>query len=195
MKKIAVTLVLIFTVSIGYSQERRMMNKRTQMTPEQQATIMAKKLALQLDLNKDQTRKITSLYTNMAKDRKAKGMKMRKEATAEREKLMKIKKSSKNNADFKMKVEKAVKEGKIKKESLRRGKTRRQIDYASANKALDNRLDFQNKMKRILTPEQYQKFKKLQKNRVAKVNKHQKGMKKRKMQKKGKMQKRSKRQR
>lgn len=194
MKKIAFTLAFIFTVSAGFSQQRKRMAKVDTMTLEQRATLSAKKMALQLDLTKDQTKKITALYTEMGKQRKEKGDKMRKEAMASRAKLAKIKKESKDNADFKVRVGKAIKSGELKKEDatlMRRGRGRTKIDFDTANEALDNRIEFQSKMKNILTPEQYQKFTKLQKRKVGKAKKM-KAAKKQKMAKNKKMRKRGK---
>ena len=167
MKKIALVLAFIFTVSAGYTQQRKRMGRVDTMTPEQRVTLSVKRMALQLDLSKDQTKKITALYTEMGKQRKAKGDQMRKDAMASKTKLAKIKKESKDNADFKEKVEKAIKSGELKKGDLNR--KRRRVDFDSANKVLDNRIEFQSKMKNILTAEQYEKFKKLQKNKMGKA--------------------------
>ncbi len=169
MKKIALVLAFIFTVSAGYSQQRKRMGRVDSMTPEQRATLSVKRMALQLDLSKDQTTKITALYTEMGKQRKVKGDQMRKDAMASKTKLAKIKKESKDNADFKEKVEKAIKSGELKKGDL--NKMRRRVDFDSANKALDNRIEFQSKMKNILTPEQYEKFTKLQKRKMGDAKK------------------------
>lgn len=200
MKKLALALALIFTVSAGFSQQRKRMARNNNMTPEQRATLTAKKLTLQLDLSKDQTRKITALYTKMAKERKAKGDKMKKGAMASKAKLAKIKKQSKNNADFKERVQKELKAGRLQKEDvalLRRGRGRAKVDFDTANKALDNRIEFQSKMKKILSPEQYQKFTKIQKRNASMVKKKMaarkgKMAKKKKMAKKRKMRKRGK---
>ena len=194
MKKVALVLAFIFTVSAGFSQQRKRMAKKNNMTPEQRATLSAKKLTLQLDLSKDQTRKITALYKDMAKERRAKGDKMKKDAMASKAKLAKIKKNSKNNADFKARVQKELKAGRLQKEDvalLRRGRGKAKMDFETANKALDNRIAFQTKMKKILSPEQYQKFSKLQKRKVGKA-KRMMAVKKQKMAKKRKMKKRSK---
>ena len=143
------------------------MAKKNNMTPEQRATLSAKKLTLQLDLSKDQTRKITALYKDMAKERRAKGDKMRKEAEASRAKLAKNKKND-----------------------IKRNR-RPKVDFKTANEALDKRIAFQAKMKKILSPEQYQKFSKLQKRKTGKA-KRMMAVKKQKMAKKRKMKKRSK---
>ena len=168
MKNIAFVLAFLLTVSAGYSQQRKRMAKADVMTPEQRATLSVKRMALQLDLSKDQTTKITALYTEMGKQRKVKGDQMRKEALASRTKLAELKKNSKDNADFKEKVEKAIKSGKLTKEDVARMK-RARVDFNTANEALDNRIEFQAKMKQILSPEQYGKFRKLQKNRMGKA--------------------------
>ena len=167
MKKVALALAFIFTVSAGFYQQRKRMAKKNNMTPEQVATLSAKKLTLQLDLSKDQTRKITALYTDMAKQRKVKGDKMRKEAEASRAKL-----------------------AKNKKDDVRRQR-RPRADFETTNEALDNRIAFQAKMKKILTSEQYEKFSILQKRKVGKAKKMMAG-KKKKMAKNKKMKKRGK---
>jgi hypothetical protein len=165
MKKVALLLAFIFTVSSGFSQQRKKMRKAEHMTPEQRTTLTVKKLTLALDLDKAQARKVKALYEKMSKER-TKMMKERRDNSMEkREKLMKIKKSSKDNADFKRKVEKAIKEGKLKKEDLRRTK-RRRPNYEAQNKALDHMIALQTEMKKILTKEQYEKFKKLKKRRM-----------------------------
>lgn len=164
MKKVALALAFILTVSVGFSQQRKRMAKADNMTSEQRVTLSVKRMALQLDLSKDQTRKITTLYTDVAKQRKVKGDKMRNDAVASRDKIAKIKKDSKDNADFKERIGKAIKFGELKKEDVNRRKGR--VDFDSANDALDNRIEFQAKMKKILTPVQYVKFTKLQKRKV-----------------------------
>jgi len=169
MKKVAFVFVFIFIVSAGFSQQRKRMDKADNMTPEQRVTLSVKKMALQLDLSKDQTQKITALYTDTAKQRKVKGDKMRNDAIASRGKLANIKKESKDNADFKERVGKAIKSGELKKEDDNR--MRRKVDFDTANDALDNRIEFQSKMKKVLTPEQYKKFTKLQKRKVINAKK------------------------
>ena len=200
MKKLALTLAFIFTVSAGFSQKGKRMARNNAMTPEQRATLTAKKLTLQLGLSKDQTRKITALYSKMAKERKARADKMKKNALASRAKLAKIKKQSKNNADFKERVQKELKAGRLQKEDvalLRKRRGRVKVDFETANRALDNRIEFQSKMKKILSSEQYQKFTKIQKRnalllkkkmvvRKGKMAKKSKMTKKRKMRKRGK---------
>lgn len=188
MKKVALAFAFILTVSAGFSQQRKRMAKADNMTPEQRATLSVKRMALQLDLSKNQTQEITALYTDMAKQRKVKGDKMRNDAVASRGKLAKIKKNSKSNVDFKERVGKAIKSGELKKEDVNR--MRRRVDFDTANDALDNRIEFQAKMKKVLTPEQYKKFTKLQKRKVGKAKKKM-GSKKR-MDSKKKMRKRGK---
>ena len=97
MKKIALVLAFIFTVSAGYSQQRKRMGRVDSMTPEQRVTLSVKRMALQLDLSKDQTTKITALYIEMGKQRKVKGDQMRKDAMASKTKLAKIKKEKGEN--------------------------------------------------------------------------------------------------
>lgn len=164
MKKVAFAFAFILTVSVGFSQQRKRMGKTNNMTLEQRVTLSVKKMALQLDLSKNQTQKITAFYTDMAKQRKVKRGKMRNNAVASRGKLAKIKKNSKDNVDFKERVRKAIKSGELKKEDVNR--MRQKVDFETANDALDNRIEFQAKMKKVLNPEQYKKFTKLQKRKV-----------------------------
>jgi protein CpxP len=185
MKKIAFALAFILTASAGFSQQRKRMGKADMMTPEQRATLTVKRMALQLDLTKDQTQKITALYTEMGTQRKVKGDQMRKDALASRAKLAKIKKESKDKADFKERMGRAIKSGELKKEDVKR--MRRRVDFDTANTALDNRIEFQAKMKKILNPEQYEKFTKLQKRKIGKAKKKMASkMKNKKMRKRGK---------
>lgn len=186
MKKVALVFAFILTVSAGFSQQRKRMGKADNMTPEQRATLSVKRMALQLDLSKNQTQEITALYKDMAKQRKVKGDKMRNDAVASRGKLAKIKKDSKNNVDFKERVGKAIKSGELKKEDVNR--MRRRVDFDTANNALDNRIEFQARMKKVLNPEQYKKFTKLQKRKVntAKKKMGSKNKMKNKMRKRGK---------
>ena len=79
---------------------------------------------------------------------------------------------------------------KNKKDDVRRQR-RPRADFETANEALDNRIAFQAKMKKILTSEQYEKFSKLQKRKVGKAKKMMAG-KKKKMAKNKKMKKRGK---
>lgn len=178
MKKVALLLAFIFTVSAGFSQQRKRMHRADNLTPQQRTTLNVKRLALALDLTKDQTNKVAKLYSKMANERMQHIQKNRKKNAVAKEKLMKIKKVSKDRADFKRRVEAAIKKGELKKEDLRKMR-RRQVDFETANKALDKRIEFQSKMKRILTPEQYKKFKNLKKYKVAKTKKRRIAMKKR----------------
>ena len=193
MKKVAILLALIFTVSAGFSQQRkRTARVADNMTAEQRTTLAVKKLTLALDLDKSQAKKIQSLYSKMGKVRMEKGKKMRKEGMVKREKMMKIKKASKDGADYKKRIGVAIKKGELKREDLGRRRAK-VIDFDTANKALDTRIDFQNKMKKILNPSQYASFKKFQKRKGPKSQKRRKVMKTKKTMKKGKMQKRAKR--
>ena len=172
MKKIALVLAFIFTVSAGFSQQRkRMVRKTDQMSTEQRTTLAVKKLTLALDLDKSQAKKIHKLYSKRAKVRMEKGAKMKKEGMVKREKMMKIRKASKDKGDYKQRVKKAIEKGEIKREDLRGMKRSVRVrkgggDFDSANKALDRMIAHQSEMKKILTKEQYATYKKMQKNRV-----------------------------
>ena len=178
MKKIVFLLAFILTVSSGFSQKRKRMQQANNMSPEQRTTLAVKKLTLTLDLDKNQAKKVHNLYSKMAKARMGKRQEMRKEGMAKREEMMKIKKASKNRADFKKRIEKAIKEGKLKKEDLGRKRMRKGPDFDAQNKALDHMIAMQSEMKKILTKEQYTKYKKMQKHRVKtakhKIKKHKK---------------------
>ncbi len=192
MKKIALVLVFILTVSAGFSQQRkRMVRKTDKMSTEQRTTLAVKKLTLALDLDQSQAKKVQKLYSKMAKVRMEKGAKMKKEGMVKREKMMKIKKASKDTEDFKKRVKRAVEKGELKKEDL--GRMRRNgrgngRDFDSANKTLDMMIAHQTEMKKILTKEQFATYKKMQKRRV----KAAKGKRSKMVHKKGKMAKRSK---
>lgn len=165
MKKIIFLLAFILTVSSGFSQKRKRMHKADNMTAEQRTTLAVKKLTLALDLDKNQAKKVTTLYTEMAKKR-MKFRKKRKNAKADSDILIaKIKKNSNSKEDFKKQVKKAIKDGKLKKEDFRKMR-KRGLSFEEKNKALDHMITLQNKMKKILTKEQYEKFKKMKKHRV-----------------------------
>jgi hypothetical protein len=179
MKKVVFLLAFILTVSSGFSQKRKRMQQANNMSPEQRTTLAVKKLTLTLDLDKSQARKVHNLYSKMAKIRMEKGQKMRKDGMEKREQMMKIKKASKDRADYKERVKKAIKEGKLKKEDLgRRGMKRKVPNFDAQNKALDHMIAMQSEMKKILTKEQYAKYKKMQKHRMKtakhKIKKHKK---------------------
>ncbi|MDG1039490.1 MAG: hypothetical protein P8H13_05595 [Polaribacter sp.] len=163
MKKVALAFAFILTVSAGFSQQRKRIAKANNITAEQQATLTAKKLTLQLELSKEQTKKIIALYTEVAKQRKAQGTQMKKEREA----------SVKNN-----------------KEQARKQR-RPRPNFETANTRLDQRIEFKVQMKKILTPEQFEKFTKLQKRKVGVAKKRMAG-KKQQMIKNKKMRKRSK---
>lgn len=160
MKKVIFLLAFILTVSSGFSQKRKKMHQANNMTPEQRTTLAVKKLTLALDLDKGQAKKVAVLFTKMAKKRKAKGQKVRKEMMAKREKMMKERKEGKHQKERKGKM-------RVKK----RGQ-----NFDAQNNALDHMIALQSEMKKILTKEQYAKFKKMKKRRIKsakhKVKKH-----------------------
>ncbi|NVK52966.1 MAG: hypothetical protein HWD85_08530 [Flavobacteriaceae bacterium] len=178
MKKVALLLAFIFTVSAGFSQQRKRMHKADNLTPQQRTTLNVKRLVVALDLTKEQTNKIERLYTKMANKRMQHMQKNRKKNAVVKEKMLKIKKASKDRADFKKRVEIAIKNGELKKEDLQIAR-RRGVNFDTANRALDNRIELQSQMKKILTAEQYKKFKNLKKRRLAKTKKRKMAMKKR----------------
>ena len=151
MKKITFLLAALLTVSASFSQQRKKVRKANQITAEQRATLAAKKLTLALDLDESQAKRVKALYADMAKKRMKK-VKERKDKNADTHILLaNIKKSSKSREEVKRKIEKAIKEGKLKKEDLRKMKKRRGQDFEAQNKALDHKITLQRKMKKILT--------------------------------------------
>jgi periplasmic protein CpxP/Spy len=161
MKKVALLLAFIFTVSAGFSQQRkRGMNKQNNITPEQQVTLSVKKLTLALDLTKAQAGQLESLFSKMKDNRKEAVIKMKKNAAESKDKIAKIKKDSKDDAEFKENVGKAIKKGDISRMRNNGG------DFNSKNQALDNMIALQVGMKEILTKEQFEKYKKMQKGKA-----------------------------
>ena len=160
MKKIIFLLVFILTVSSGFSQKRKRVHQANHMTSEQRTILTVKKLTLALDLDRNQAKKVAVLFTKMAKKRKAKGQKVKKEMMVKREKMMKERK-----------------EGKLKKEHKGKMRVKRRgQNFDAQNKALDHMIALQSEMKKILTKEQYARFKKMKKRRIKsakhKVKKH-----------------------
>ncbi|GGG90381.1 hypothetical protein GCM10011416_03690 [Polaribacter pacificus] len=168
MKNIASILVVLlafsFTAEAQRSNRARM---GSNMSPEQSSTLTAKKMALQLDLSKDQINKVAKLFEEKAKQRAEAAHERAKKVADTRIKIAKIKKDSKDNADFKKRVVAEVKDGKMQRRGTARGRSG--ADFNSKNKALDAQLDFKAKIKKILTPVQYEKFQKLSKTRVKKA--------------------------
>ena len=165
MKNIASILVVVFAFTFtAQAQRPNRAQMGSNLTPEQRTTLAVKKMALQLDLTKDQMKKVSDLYAVKGKERAAMVQKIMKERAGTRTELAKIKTESKDQADFKRRVASAVKDGKIQKGSMQR--MRPVADFESQNKALDAQLDFQNKMQKILTPVQYEKFKKMRNGKM-----------------------------
>ena len=155
MKKVIFLLAFILTVSSGFSQKRKRVHQADTMTPEQRTTLAVKKMTLALDLDRNQAKKVAAVFTKMSKKRMAKGQKVRKERMVKREKMMKERKEGKR-----------MKEHKGKMRVKRKGQ-----NFDAQNNALDHMIALQSEMKKILTKEQYAKFKKMKKRRV-KVAKH-----------------------
>jgi len=131
MKKVVSILVFVFAFTITtqaqHGSRNVKMHKGEKLTASQRATLGAKRLALVLDLDDSQIRKITNLF-------KKKG-----EAMALRVQKMKTKKVN----------------------NKKRVHTN---SFERMNKSLDAKINFQKKMKQILTKEQYAKYLKLKKH-------------------------------
>jgi hypothetical protein len=142
MKKAVFLLVLILTVSSGFSQQRKRVPQENQINAEQRTTLEVKKLTLSLDLDKNQAEKVTTLFLKTSKKRMAK-----------REKIIKI--------------EKATQEGEVDKEDLAKMRERRRgSDFNAQNNALDYKISIQNGIKKILTKEQFATYRKMQQHNV-----------------------------
>ncbi len=131
MKKIASILVFVFAFTVSsqaqHDSRRVKMHKGEKLTVDQRATLGAKKLALALDLDDSQIRRVTNLF-------KKKGEAM------------------------------AVRVQKMKKNKVKGEKRMHKNSFERMNKSLDAKINFQKKMKQILTKEQYAKFLKLKKH-------------------------------
>lgn len=172
MKKAVFLLAFIITVSSGFSQQRKRVHQENQMNPEQRTTLAVKKLTLALGLDENQAEKATTLFTEMSKKRKVKGQLVRKEGMMKRKKMMEMRKSSKDGADFKKKVGKAIEEGELEKEDVAKMRGRRKgSNFDAQNNALDHMISMQSEMKKILTKEQFATYKKIQKHRMKKQKK------------------------
>lgn len=91
MKKLITVMILLFSVTL-FAQERG--ERRSEMTNEEMATLHAKRLAMQLDLNEEQEAKLKELYTKQFEDRRElmqerreEREEMRKEMAKERSKM------------------------------------------------------------------------------------------------------------
>ena len=71
MKKLIglTAIVVMFSLTINAQQELGKMSKKATLTPEQMATLHAKKMALHLDLNENQQKAIYDLKLKNAKER------------------------------------------------------------------------------------------------------------------------------
>ncbi len=74
MKKLVglAAIAILFSLTINAQQNRENDRKRTQMTSEQSATLQSKKMALHLDLNKNQQAAVYELMKKNADERKIK---------------------------------------------------------------------------------------------------------------------------
>lgn len=164
MKNTINILIFVFALSISAQAQRTNRGQIAEkMTPEQLTTLAAKKLTLQLDLTAAQTKKVSAIYLKIANDRAEMASKRKAENDATKAEMFKIKKESKDQAEYKANLAKAIKEGKIKRSDFRANN--RKLDFNTANKALDAQIAFQNEMKTILSPEQFVKFKKIQQSK------------------------------
>ena len=97
MKKISLILALLISVA-ALAQERKQMHKkdRIEMSSEEMATLKSKKMALKLDLDKNQQKELQNLFIEESEARKEL-MKERKAAMADR------KEAQTDSEDFKKK--------------------------------------------------------------------------------------------
>ena len=173
MKNVLFLLALLLTTSAGFSQKSKRLKKAKYLKLEQRRILAVKKLTLQLDLDQRQTKKVAALLKDMSTKRMAKKLAVRKDGLQQRKKVMKLKKESKNVANFKRKVQQEIAAGTLKKEDLRRIRRRRPgNNFVAKNSALDSMIAMQRGMKNILNEAQFKTYKKLQhrKMRTAKRN-------------------------
>ncbi len=87
MKNAILIMALIFTaVSYGQRGEKRM-EARQSMTPQQEASIKSKKMALHLDLSEKQQNQVYDLLLEQAKDRPKKMTKEEREKMSEEDRI------------------------------------------------------------------------------------------------------------
>ena len=160
LKRIITFTAIVFLVAVSANAQKKTRTQRNiSINSEQRAILSVKKLTLQLDLTKEQTKKVSRLYTETAKRRTAIAKRKKAKNDASKKALLKIRKESKSKEDYRAKLGKAIKDGKIKRTDLTRAN--RRADFETQNQSLDVQIDFQRKMKTILNVEQYKKFKRL----------------------------------
>lgn len=79
MKKLMglAAIALLFSLTINAQQKGETANKRSSMTSEQKATLQSKKLALQLDLDKQQQAAVYEIMKKNADERQLKSTELR----------------------------------------------------------------------------------------------------------------------
>jgi len=129
MKNIASILVVLLAFSFtAEAQRTNRARMGSNMSPEQRSTLTAKRMALQLDLSKDQINKVAKLFEEKAKQRAEAAHERAKKVADTRIKIAKIKKDSKDNADFKKRVAAEEKNGKMQRRGAARGRYRGDIN-------------------------------------------------------------------
>ena len=126
MKKLVglTALIILMSLSINAQNNKRENRNNSQFTAEQSATLKAKKMALQLDLNEKQQKSIYKMMKKNAEER----LKIREERQANR------------------------------KDGTRPTQEQR---FENVNLALDKQIAHKAEMKKILTPEQFDKWNKV----------------------------------
>ena len=127
MKSFFYITVLFFSISM-FAQKPNSGRMDTKLSPEQQAELQTKKIALTLDLNEKQIKAIQKLETERAKAREA-------------NRELRIGKRASGNV------------------------LSQEERFAKRSKQLDARKEHQDKMKKILTEEQYTTWKEMIQNR------------------------------
>jgi len=123
MKKLIglTALVILFSLTLN-AQNNKRGNRNSQFTAEQSATLKAKKLALQLDLNEKQQKDIYKMMKKNAEER----VKTREERQSNRQKGTPLTQEQR---------------------------------FKNANLSLDKQITHKAEMKKILSPEQFDKWK------------------------------------
>lgn len=133
MKKITLVAVLLFTFQL-FAQPGMKRAEKENFTPEQQAELRTKQLALALDLNDKQMAEVKKLELGKAKEREAFKEKM---------------KEMRNNPPEE--------------------KPDAQKRYEQKNAMLDRELQHQDEMKKILTPQQFEKWQQMREDQMHKM--------------------------
>ena len=156
MKKLVGLTVIIMFFSLTITAQGQRQNKRANYTPEQRATLQAKKFALRLDLNANQEKQIEKLMLESAEERetfRAENMKNKQDGTGptteerfEREK-MRLEKQQATKAEFKkiLTEEQFEKWETIKKQAMRKGNREKGNSKGPKNSKNGSKKQFKNR--------------------------------------------------